>query len=190
VSRAVLKRTLKVAEQVAAATEAEGGKVAVIGAMACAAWNYPRHTRDLDLGTDLDPGTAFPGIARRLRAVGLTVEERLPDGDDPLGGLLRVEKKGLRPIELVNFYNPLRPRRNPGRRAVERALPSRLAPSSLRLVDLPDLIALKLYAGGPKSTLDVLELLARNPELDPNALAETARLAGLQAELERVLRLR
>jgi hypothetical protein len=190
VSRAVLTRTLRVAEQVAAATEAEGGRVAVIGAMACAAWNYPRHTRDFDLGTDLDPATAFPGICRRLRALGLTVEERLPDVDDPLGGLLRIEKRGLRPIELINFYNPLRPRRNPGRRAVERALPERLVPSSLRLVDLPDLIALKLYAGGPKSTLDILELLERNPELDLDEVTETARAAGLSAELSRVLDLR
>lgn len=189
-SRAVLKRTLKLAEQVAAATEAEGGSVAVIGAMACAAWNYPRYTRDFDLGTDLDPGTAFPAIARRLRARGLTVEERVPDVDDPLGGLLRIEKKGLRPIELINFYNPLRPRRNPGRRAIDRALPRRLAPSSLRLVDLPDLIALKLYTGGPKSTLDVLELLARNPELELAEVTETARAGGVSAELARVLDLR
>lgn len=188
-SRPVLKKTLKAAETVAAAVEREGGQVALIGAMACAAWNYPRHTRDLDLAMELDPGSAFPRIAGLLRESGFTVEERYPDADDPLGGLLRIEKKGVRPIELVNFYNPLRPRKTPGRRALERALSSRLTPSTLRVVDLPDLIALKLYAGGPKSTLDIIELLTRNPDLDLRSVEQAAREAGLIADLERVLRL-
>jgi hypothetical protein len=37
--------------------------------------------------------------------------------------------------------------------------------SPLRVVPLPHLIALKLYAGGYKSKADIVELLIRNPEL-------------------------
>ncbi len=59
-----------------------------------------------------------------------------------------------------------------------------LAPSTLRLVALPDLIALKLYAGGPKSRLDVLELVARNPDLDLSELQRTCGAAGLEREFE------
>lgn len=38
--------------------------------------------------------------------------------------------------------------------------------SPLRLVPIPHLIALKLYAGGHKSKADIVELITRNPELD------------------------
>jgi hypothetical protein len=43
---------------------------------------------------------------------------------------------------------------------------SRIRLGSLAVVDLPHLVALKLYAGGRKSMVDVLELLDRNPDAD------------------------
>jgi hypothetical protein len=49
------------------------------------------------------------------------------------------------------------------------------AGSPLKLVPLPHLIALKLYAGGTKSKADILELLVRNPELDLDGLREICR---------------
>ena len=153
-SRSVLKKTVKVAERVQALLDAAGARSAVIGAMACAAWNYPRHTRDFDLGCATDPFTVLQKVARTLQEAGWEVECRLPDAEDPLGGMLVIEGAGFRRVEVVNFYNPLRPRKNPGRQAIESALEGRLAPSKLRLVKLTDLIALKLYAGGPKSVTD------------------------------------
>src|SRR5579883_602911 len=48
--------------------------------------------------------------------------------------------------------------------AIEHAM--RNALGSLSVVDLAHLVALKLYAGGPKGKLDVIELLSRNPEAD------------------------
>ena len=47
--------------------------------------------------------------------------------------------------------------------------------SPLKLVPLPHLIALKLYAGGHKSKAEIVELLARNPDLD---LDETRSICG------------
>ena len=38
--------------------------------------------------------------------------------------------------------------------------------SPLKIVPIPHLIALKLYAGGHKSKADIIELLARNPDLE------------------------
>jgi hypothetical protein len=54
--------------------------------------------------------------------------------------------------------------------------------SPLKLVPLPHLIALKLYAGGHKSKADIIELLARNPDLDldeTRAVCQRYRLNGL-----------
>ena len=38
--------------------------------------------------------------------------------------------------------------------------------SPLKIVPIPHLIALKLYAGGHKSKADIIELLVRNPDLE------------------------
>ena len=54
------------------------------------------------------------------------------------------------------------------------------AGSPLKLVPLPHLIALKLYAGGTKSKADIIELLVRNPEVDLDALRELCRSYRLQ----------
>jgi hypothetical protein len=56
------------------------------------------------------------------------------------------------------------------------------AGSPLKLVPLPHLIALKLYAGGHKAKSDIVELLARNPDLDVESvrkLCRSYRLKGL-----------
>ena len=57
------------------------------------------------------------------------------------------------------------------------------AGSPLRLVPIPQLIALKLYAGGYKSKADIVELLARNPDLDLSeirAVCDSYHLSGLE----------
>ena len=54
--------------------------------------------------------------------------------------------------------------------------------SPLRLVPIAQLVALKLYAGGYKSKADIVELLARNPEVDLaeiRAVCDRYQLPGL-----------
>ena len=61
------------------------------------------------------------------------------------------------------------------------------AGSPLRLVPLPQLIALKLYAGGHKSKADIVELLARNPECDMDDIRRTCaryHLTGIEELIE------
>jgi len=59
--------------------------------------------------------------------------------------------------------------------------------SPLKIVPLPHLIALKLYAGGHKSQADIVELLQRNSGLDIDtvrALCRKYRLSGLEELIE------
>ncbi len=59
--------------------------------------------------------------------------------------------------------------------------------SHLRIVPLPHLIALKLYAGGTKSRADIVELLSRNPDADVAAIRDLCRswrLRGLDPLIE------
>lgn len=61
--------------------------------------------------------------------------------------------------------------------------------SPLRVVSLYHLIASKLHAGGAMSSLDILELLDRNPELDLQKLEQLCERYNLLGELMRVLSL-
>jgi hypothetical protein len=178
----IIARTLGVAERVAELVHAEGGHVAVIGAIAMAAHRYPRATRDLDLATVADPFTTLAKVAAACRAEGWDAKLITPDGEDPLGGVLTITGGDFRPVQLVNFYNPLRPRGNPGAAAIEHSTPT-IQGTSLAVVDLPHLIALKLYAGGPKNRADVIELLARNPDADLASIDATCARFGLDEEL-------
>jgi hypothetical protein len=61
----------------------------------------------------------------------------------------------------------------------------------VRIVPLPHLVALKLYAGGAKSRADIVELLSRNPEVDTAAIRTLCRgwrLGGLDPLIDEAAR--
>lgn len=167
-------QTLGLAERVALAAERLGIRTALIGAAALAVHGYARGTEDVDLATVVGPDTGLRAVAGALADAGLETELRLPDEDDPLGGVLVIRGPGgdSDVVEVVNFLNPLRPRTNPAAMAIARAYP--LEGVQLRCVALADLVALKLYAGSRSDLADIVQLLARNPDADPNALRSIA----------------
>ena len=91
------------------------------------------------------------------------------------------------PVQVVNFANPLSGSTNPGPEAVRLATSGLVGTLRLRVVTLPFLIALKLFAGGPKSRLDVLALLEVNPEAPLEEIRKTCRRFGLGREWRTVL---
>jgi hypothetical protein len=118
-------------------------------------------------------------ITDSLKKGDFAEELREPDGTDPLGGVIDVTGPfGL--LQVISFAD-----RFPA--VIEDALAAATlvvrAGSPLRLVPIPQLIALKLYAGGHKSKADIVELLARNPDLDLDeirATCERYRLPGIE----------
>lgn len=173
---------LAVAERVASLLANHGAPCLVIGAVALAAHRYVRFTQDIDLGVDADLPT-LRVIASILRAEGYKVDLHEPDAEDPLGGVMDVSGSfGL--VQVVSFAG-----RFPA--VIHDALADedvRIRPGTeLRLMPIPQLVALKLYAGGSTSKSDILELLRRNPEADLEAIREICRkyrLVGLDAVLE------
>jgi len=149
----------------------------VIGAVALAAHHYVRQTNDVDLGVNADL-PVLRTLVDALRRAGFDAELREPDGDDPLGGVIDVTGPfGL--VQIVSYAG-----RFPG--VIDDALRDG---SPLRLVPLPHLVALKLYAGGHKSKADIVELLARNPEADLDqirARCRRYRLSGLEELISEV----
>lgn len=180
-------RTLEVAGSVARILEELGAQSALIGAAALAVYGYPRATEDVDLAVATDPfSTLVKARARIAETLGVEVALSTPDADDPLGGVLTVAGPDFDPVQVVNFSNPLRAGTNPGAEAVRTARAGLVTGTSLRVVTIPYLVALKLYAGGYKAELDVLSLLERNPHAPIAAITRTCRRFGLEREWQAV----
>jgi hypothetical protein len=183
--------TLALAERVAATARQLGFEAVLIGAAALAVHRYTRGTEDIDLAVSVDPATQLGPLSRALAAAGLHTRLCLPDQDDPLGGVLSVwaskpaDDEPQDVIEVVNFFNPLRPVRNPASDAISRAV--ELDGSPLRCVTLPDLIALKLYAGGLTDLADVVQVLAHNPDTDLDAIRAKAQAYDEGGHLEALI---
>jgi hypothetical protein len=142
--------------------------------VALAAHHYVRQTDDLDLGVNADLPT-LRAVVTSLREAGLDVELREPDGADPLGGVIDVSGDfGL--VQIISYAG-----RFPT--VIEDAV--RLSTlvvredSPLKIVPIPHLIALKLYAGGYKSKADIIELLVRNPDLELDGVRSVCARYGL-----------
>lgn len=168
---------IRAAEEIADVLQSQGVASVVIGAVALAAHGYVRFTEDLDLGVNTDLVT-LRHVAEVLRTAGFDVVLREPDGDDPLGGVVDVRGPfGL--VQIVNYGGRFPAVIDGGVAAADVVIRSG---SQLRIVPLPHLVALKLYAGGTKSRADIVELLSRNPDADMTAirdLCQSWRLRGL-----------
>ena len=85
---------LELAEQVARQADALGITAAIIGGIAVAMRGAPRATLDVDLGvaTGVD---RLRALAERLESVGYHIALRLPDDDDPLGGVIDIRAEEI-----------------------------------------------------------------------------------------------
>jgi hypothetical protein len=162
---------LEVAERIGGMIAARNLPVLVIGAVALAAHRYVRFTKDIDLGVLADL-SGMRSIVEALRSDGYDAEFHEPDATDPLGGVIDVSGPfGL--VQIISFED-----RFPAviRDALETDEVLSIRPgSSLRIMPIPHLVALKLYAGDHKSRADILELLRRNPEQDIEVIRKTCR---------------
>lgn len=106
------------------------------------------------------------------------MELREPDEQDPLGGVVDVRGPfGL--IQIVKSGGRFPAVIEGGPAAADTVV---RPGSRLRIVPLPHLVALKLYAGGTKSHADIVELLSGNADADIAALrylCRSWRLGGL-----------
>lgn len=139
--------------RVAAELGRTGIAAAVCGAGALAVHGVARSTYDIDLLTT-DPRTLHDATWRSLAATGVNVEIRRGDDDDPLRGVVRVTQEGERSVDLIVGRYPWQTA------IVDAASPLQILGASVRVVDVPSLILLKLYAGGPQDLWDIEQLMA------------------------------
>jgi hypothetical protein len=176
------------AEDIAGELQRHRIDAVIIGAVALAAYNYVRQTDDVDMGFNATI-TAMRELASALRARGYEVELREPDAQDPLGGVLDITGPfGV--VQLINYADRFPIVIDDALR--EATLVTRTG-SSLKIVPIPQLVALKLYAGGFKSKTDIIELLVRNPEADLkqiDAVCQCYRVQGFRELMPEIERLR
>lgn len=169
---------LQAAEDVVALLEGQKIEAVVIGAVALAAYHYVRQTEDIDLGINA-PVKTLESLTQTLKKAGYPAVLHKPDAQDPLGGVIDIETPdGF--LQIISFAG-----RFPAviEDAVRSAQTAIRPGSRLKLVPLPHLIALKLYAGGHKSKADIVEVLSRNPQLpleEVRQLCRKYRLEGLE----------
>jgi hypothetical protein len=161
-------KLVRVAHRLATMIDPE--QCVVVGAMAVAVHGYPRATADVDLVSRLP----LPEARRRLAERG--VRAALQRGDESEGGfdclkgaLDGVDFDILPPLVPIDWPNVVVVPLGRG--------------DTLRVVDLPTLIHLKLRAGGPQDVLDVAMLLQDHPTAAARA-GELAAAFGLAAQLE------
>jgi hypothetical protein len=90
--------------------------------------------------------------------LGATVDVRTGDIQDPLAGVVRVTRKGDRPVDAIVGEAPWQ------ERILSEASPHRVADIEVPVVDEVGLILLKIYAGGPQDRWDIEQLLAIAPD--------------------------
>ena len=159
---------LDATERIADLLDKQGIPAIVIGAAAMAAHRYVRHTEDVDLAVNIAVRD-LPQVAEMLRAAAFDVAHREPHV--PLGGVIDVHGEfGL--VQIVNFGERFPAIIDTG---LADATLSTRATGGLRIIPLPHLIGLKLYAGGMKSKADIVELLRRNPSFDRDTIRSLCR---------------
>jgi hypothetical protein len=149
-------------------------KCALIGGEALAVHGVARATLDSDLLV------ASPAVLRHSFWSNLSpraaVEARSGDPDDPLAGTVRLRRRAEQTDVIVG--------RPWVRRMLERTIRIRVAREALPVVDLADLILLKLFAAGPQDLLDVRLLLEAGGEELPARIDR--RLTSAPAQIARV----
>ena len=166
--------TLALAEGVVEIDDSRRIRTAHIGAAALAVHGYTRGTQNLDVAIAVAPDSTLREFAQALERAGIANRLQLPDEVDPLGGVIRIwtaedeDGRGTTVVEVVNFFKPLCPTRNPGAQTLFNA--ASIEGTPLRCASLQDLVALKLYAGGRADHADVVQLIARTPTPNLDAI--------------------
>jgi hypothetical protein len=152
---------------------ADPSEVLIVGGLAVALHGYLRATRDVDL---VCRGSLYR-MRKRLAEQGVAARLRRGDPSEGDFSFLRGEIDGI-PFDILPPIVPL---------DWAKASTLRLGASTVGVVDLAGLLALKLRAQGPQDLLDVAALVLLHPGAEPTArrLAKANRVEDrLQAFLE------
>ncbi len=151
---------------------------ATIGALAVAYHGVVRASLDADaLITLRNSGIDSDILVDALRAMGLKVELREGQTGDPLGFVIRIQDASENQVDLIGGIRRLDPE------FFQRAAQADLDGLNLRMASIEDLLALKIFAGGPRDLEDAEGILAvSGPKVDKELLTSLCRRFGGREE--------
>jgi hypothetical protein len=152
-------------------TSIVGDRCLLIGGLAVSAWGHIRATEDIDFVSSLEPGELQDVLSEAQ------IHTEIRRGDTLAGDIPWVVHGSVGEVSF-QIIPPLVP--IAWEKAVRVTLPSGI---ELRIVDLSDLIRLKLRAAGARDLWDVAVLLRQHAELRENARG-WARELGCAGELD------
>ena len=126
---------------------------ALIGAGALAIHGVPRSTYDIDL-LATSARVLEDALWTSMVAEGVTVDVRRGDASDPLRGVVRLQQRTERDVDVVVGRDRWQ------QDVMARARPARMLGDDVLVVLKSDLILLKLFAGGHQDLWDIEQLLA------------------------------
>lgn len=150
----------------------------MIGAVAMAVHGVSRSTRDLDIFT-ISADVLKPATWEPLQPAGVEVQIERGDAQDPLAGVARLRAPREHPIDVIVGKSPWQGG------MLRRSRVAVVDGVDVPVATLADLIALKLYAGGPQDAWDIEQLLA-GPERAAVITEVEATLDTLPAECRRL----
>lgn len=170
--------------QIGEILDAAGIHWAAIGALAVAYHGWVRASMDADAlvnfkGASLD----IDALQSRLKANRWEVDFRKGDPDDPLGYVIRIRDGAGHQVDLIGGIRRL----DAG--FFERALAAEMQGLRLRMASPEDLLALKIFAGGPLDLDDAKGILqVKADDIDRELLTTLCHRFG-RAEERRLLKL-
>ena len=133
-----------------------------------------RSTQDLDVITVATDCLA-DATWDRVRSASVDVQIRRGGPDDPLAGVVRFRAPHETPIDLVVGKSAWQSS------IIDRAAATEIEDARVPVASAPDLILLKLYAGGPLDAWDIVQLLA-GPDRENLVGTVETRLAALPSD--------
>lgn len=161
---------------VSEALKGGGVRFALVGASALAVHGVSRSTQDIDLLVD-DRRVLSSDFWISLSPP-VTVDIRSGDADDPLAGVVRCRAADQRDVDIIVGRGTWEGD------VIARAQPTAYGGAELPVVQVADLVLLKLYAGGSQDRWDIEQLLAQ-PDRDAVVSEVENRLSRLPARSRR-----
>ena len=141
-------------DQIGRVLDSENVGWATIGALAVAYHGLVRASLDADaLITLKNSSLDLDKLTQLFQRHGWKAEVRIGEEDDPLGFVIRIFDAGENQVDLIGGIRKLEPG------FFNRAIRDDIDGLKLRIASLEDLIALKIFAGGPKDLDDARGIL-------------------------------
>jgi hypothetical protein len=150
---------------------------AVVGAIGVSFYGIPRATTDGDAAVWLNgTGMSPQDVCVKLAAAGYRTKLSIGDIEDPIQAVIVIHDAHENKADLLIGV------RGMDSDAAARTVPASLLDSSLRIMGAEDLVAMKVFAGGPQDLIDVRGILQVSGErLDMDLLRKLARRYGADA---------